>query len=88
MKEKYVKPAMIIERFEMTSSIAKNCANLDLAGRPTSNDVKNCKWEFAPGFYLFLDVTGCEVPVIEGKDQGFGYICYNNPTDSATIFSS
>jgi hypothetical protein len=79
---------MMIERFEMTSSIAKNCADLGLGGKPTSGDFMNCMWEVAPGFLLFLEERECTVHVTEGPNDFFGFICYHNPTDSATIFSS
>lgn len=89
MKEKYVKPAMVIERFELTSAIAKNCGEFGLGGLPTQSEPANCAWEIAPGFTLFFDGQWqCSFPVIDGEDAGFGIICYNNPGGNATIFSS
>ena len=88
MIEKYVKPAMVIERFELTSAIARNCADLGLGGNPTLNREGNCGWEIAPGTILFTLDAKCNWPVEDGFDLGSGMICYNTPTDSATLFTS
>lgn len=88
MKEKYVKPAMLIERFTLTSAVAKNCTDTGLGGRPTQSDFLTCKWEITPEFTLFTWEGGCTMPVEDGFNLGSGIVCYHNPVGNSIIFSS
>ena len=88
MKEKYVKPAMVIERFSLTSSIARNCADYIDKQYLNQSSIPNCTWDLGGGMTVFVQFPTC---IIEAPtwDAGNGeIICYNNPGEGAYIFSS
>lgn len=91
MKEKYIKPRIIVERFTLTQSIAANCAvnaSNSTIGTPKSADAHSCVWEVG-GFAFFLEnsTVNCLNDVGATDDVLNGY-CYNNPTPATALFSS
>lgn len=88
MKQTYVKPRIIVERFGLTQSIAAGCGvnASNTLGKPTHYTKETCGWEMADGLILFVDsVTACTYDV--EPDALVEGVCYNNP-DGAMIFSS
>lgn len=88
MKEKYVKPAMVIERFEMTNSIARNCADFIDKSYLTQRSMPDCAWDIGEGFTVFTEMPPCVILSNEWVTNSGDMICYNNPADGALIFSS
>lgn len=89
MKEKYVKPAMIIERFTLTSAIARDCADFIQKEYLTHNSMEaNCAWDLGGGFTAFVQTIACDYDV-DFIPSGTGdIICYHNPGEGAYIFGS
>lgn len=83
MKRVYEKPALYIERFMLTQSIASGCSpsNPDF-GMPTQNSKEVCGWEVY-GMEFFTDPNICDFPTeyLEG-------VCYNAPADGMTAFAT
>lgn len=80
--KKYVKPELILERFELTEQIATGCSNGLIA---TYQDETTCKVE------NFNGVSGLILFGQSNKECTFseyeGY-CYHNGGDGFTIFTS
>lgn len=88
MKEKYVKPAMVIERFTLTSAIARNCADFIQKEYLTQSSIPNCVWDLGGGFTVFVQAPICVIESNEWVTDSGDMICYNNPGEGAYIFSS
>ena len=89
MKQSYVKPRMIIERFALTQSIAAGCGAVpggNTLGQPAHYYKSTCAWDVG-GILLFLDREICKDVQVGEKDQVMGY-CYNNPDGGTAIFGS
>lgn len=88
MKEKYVKPAMVIERFSLTSAIARNCADFIQKEYLTQSGIPNCVWDIGGGFTVFVQQPICMIESDAWTTESGDTICYNNPGEGAYIFSS
>ena len=89
MKQAYVKPRIMIERFALTQSIAASCtvAGGSSLGKPTNWSKSTCAWDMG-GLLIFLDgMNVCVNVQVENENVDFEGVCYNNP-DGAMIFSS
>lgn len=87
MKQVYVKPRMIVERFALSQSIALNCgisSTGSTLGKPNSGDSSTCGWDVG-GEILFLAAPICTKPT---TDEMIGSYCYNNPNPESALFSS
>ena len=82
MKKVYEKPALYIERFMLTQSIASGCtpSNPDY-GIPNQNSKEVCGWDIY-GFEVFKDGNICDFPT-----DYFEGICYNAPYGGMTAFA-
>ncbi len=88
MKQKYVKPAMILERFTLTQSVAYTCAPGNRAwGRPSFANKNSCGW-CLPGTDMILWVSEPACNDLYGPEDKFEGICYNNPDGGMPIFGS
>ena len=101
MKQKYVKPVVILERFSLTECIASGCANLSSStlGSPNNSSKEYCEWVTgSDGVELFLSAgTVCDnvkdlitIGFITGPVDEYTPVygvCYNNP-EGATVFGS
>ena len=87
MKERYVKPAIYIESFALSQSIAKYCegAQHSTLGRYTHDDENTCTWDTGAGT-LFYDSAYCNFDM-HIYDDG-EYYCYNNPGGITSLFAS
>ena len=92
MKQKYMKPAIVMERFELSQSIADNCGATPgggTLGRPAHWSKNSCGWFIDAETILWFD-TGefgsCNEHLKEGED--FDGLCYNNPAGGQAIFNS
>lgn len=81
MKEKYVKPVLVIEKFMMAQTIAKDCSD-QFKNQVTLNEIDKCGWDVGGGDTIFADKV-CTIP---GSSDGV--VCYNNPTPDSQIFNS
>lgn len=81
MKAKYEKPVIIIEKFVLAQTIAKDCSD-DFKNQVTLNDIGSCGWDIGGGTTIFNEGV-CTIP--GDKD---GIVCYNNPTSESQIFNS
>lgn len=92
MKEKYVKPKIILERFTLSQNIAATCQGVpggaaSMGNGPTAGNIYTCKWYFG-GTYLFISGENCEYgPDAEGELDADIY-CYNNPDGGIQMFGS
>ena len=88
MKQVYVKPRIIVERFALTQSIASGCGVVggSTLGNPTHQNKYDCAWNLGGQLIFMEGMSQCsDIPVKEdGEITG---ICYNNP-DGAMIFAS
>lgn len=89
MKEKYVKPAIFIERFSLTQNIASGCAGSTL-GQPHNNatDISNCAWDM--GGIILFNTDACDVPGGIKLQVGdtFEAVCFNAPNSSLAPFAT
>ena len=87
MKAKYVKPMLIMERFEMTQAIATNC-NADpnsTLGDPNTWTKDVCGW--VVGTDILWEVEP-KCNWVMGPEETYEGLCYNNPDGGTTIFGS
>ena len=93
MKEKYVKPALYVESFTLSQSIAMLCGKegeisryrWNMHGLPLSESDSTCAWDAGGGWLLFHEGSTCNWNMDEFTWEG---ICYNSPNDSTPLFSS
>lgn len=86
MKMKYVKPAIVVERFTLAQSIATSCGadpNSTL-GDPNLWSKASCGWNMG-NIEIFLNEVICDWVIEDGEIEG---ICHNNPNGGQTIFAS
>ena len=83
MKRVYEKPALYIEKFMLTQTIASGCSpsNPDF-GMPTQASKETCGWDIY-GFKIFTNSNICENPVEE-----FLGVCYNAPNGGFSAFTA
>lgn len=95
MKERYVKPAIYMESFALTQTIARNCGDThdpaSTVGESTHYSPNACTWDIF-GYTLFYDhcmenMTPKDGKTIDEMLEGAGF-CYNNPNGLQTVFSS
>lgn len=83
VKRVYEKPALYIERFMLTQSIASGCSpsNPDF-GMPTQASQETCGWDIY-GIVLFMDGNICDLltDYLEG-------VCYNAPDGGIIAFAT
>jgi len=91
MKERYVKPIVMVERFSLAQSIAVSCgAPVGNDFGPNSTSATTCTWT-ADSVDLFIAgiTNGCWLgPESEDEDYVVDGYCYNNPDDMFAMFSS
>lgn len=82
MKKAYVKPEIYFESFELSANIATGCVNItkSLAEWVCGVDVPGV------GIAFTSKISGCVYN--EGVEDGFGGVCYHNPSDSTNLFTS
>ena len=88
MKQNYVKPSIVIERFDLTQSIASGCgaSATNTLGKPVQWAKHVCAWDVG-GILFFLDgMNVCANVQVKENEEVYG-VCYNNP-EGAMIFSS
>lgn len=89
MKKTYVKPALAVESFVLSQSIALSCGvpgDGTSLGKPNHSDRVVCGWD-VDGIIAWLDGNNvCTYPV--GPNTEFDGVCYNNPSSGTTIFAS
>lgn len=89
MKKTYVKPALAVESFVLSQSIALGCkipgegANM---GKPGFGSWDNCGWDVGGASYWLETSSICQIPMKPGED--LDGICYHNPTGDFTVFAS
>ena len=82
MKRAYGKPALCIERFTLTQTIAHNCGeNLDFS-MAKHGTKETCGWDVG-GNEIFTDLRICDCPVPELEK-----VCYNAPAGGYNVFNS
>lgn len=88
MKEKYVKPAIFIERFSLTQNIATDCGAIEngTLGVPRQNSADTCIWDLGEGLNLFTTAVGCAIQL--GPNDTFDGVCFNAPNSNNAIFGS
>lgn len=89
MKQKYCKPALIMERFTLTQSIASGCAGVEGGSAfsgygPTQWNATTCTWEW--GGETYFGAYPCTKIITEGAVVDI--YCYNNPDGSFLLFGS
>lgn len=89
MKKAYVKPALALESFVLSQSIASTCnvpGGGTSLGKPGHSSRETCGWDVG-GLILWVnDSTGCNLPT--EIDENVSGICYNAPAGGFTIFGS
>lgn len=89
MKKTYVKPALMLESFVLSQSIAAKCGvpggGSDM-GKPGFGDKTSCGWIMGDVTIWLDTMEVCNFHV--GPDEPVGSVCYNTPTGDFTIFGS
>lgn len=86
MKQNYVKPTIMIERFSLCQNIAADCTAGTEWGSAVHTDKNSCGWETPGGEVFWIDKPACNE--LLGPDDGFEGVCYNNSEGGLTIFGS
>lgn len=87
MKQNYVKPTIMIERFSLCQNIASDCTAGTEWGSAAHADKYSCGWYNPSGEILWLiDSNVCNDHY--GPNDDVGGLCYNNPNGGLTIFGS
>ena len=81
MKKVYSKPEIMFESFTMSTSIAAGC---DKIVEGHSANTCGIPWEGSENIFL-IGISGCKV---QYEADGWGGICYHNPTDDTNLFNS
>lgn len=86
MKKKYFKPAIAMESFVLTQTIASCGAKHNSSlGSPTQASKDTCGWQVGAEV-VFVSQPICTEEL--GPEEGFDGICYNNPEGGQSIFNS
>lgn len=81
MKKTYVKPQIAYESFQLSTSIATDCALLSTRAAQYICPVEDKE----SGFYIFAEANQlCDTVPVGGDDS----VCYDVPTESWKVFSS
>lgn len=88
MKKTYTKPALRLEYFTLTQSIARSCGwrDEDYIGFPTHGDNTTCGWDDGFGEIYWVEAPPCGGAY--SPDLDFAEVCYNNPNGQPQIFAS
>ena len=89
MKQKYVKPAMVMERFELAQSVAAGgcgAASSSTMGDPNQWNKETCGWDLGNMIVWTELNSGCLYKLDE--DFPMEGVCYNNPDGGQSIFNS
>lgn len=83
MKKTYTKPALYIEQFTFSQSIAAGCGILQTypGTEVNSGTIQTCGIDFYGTLYFQSGVTNCTA----GE---FDEICYNSPSEEYALFAS
>lgn len=89
MKKTYTKPALRLEYFTLTQSIARSCGwnDEDFFGSPTHGDNTTCGWKDVFGQVYWVTPAACE-GASNSPDLVIDEVCYNNPNGQPLIFAS
>ncbi|MCD8020791.1 MAG: hypothetical protein LUF92_14805 [Clostridiales bacterium] len=93
MNEKYEKPSIHFESFELSTAICGSCgagANSggSSLGYPYFDDPSTCAFGYEDyGVLLFLTGNSNCLQPVGSEDDGTSY-CYNQPSGNITVFSS
>ena len=85
MKRTYRKPGIYIENMTLSQSVASGCHMPDDQYMP--NHAQGvCGWEISPGAIIWAADMSCTIE----KDINIPVegVCYNNPTENISLFSS
>lgn len=89
MKLKYSKPAFVVERFDLSQSIADNCSarpSSSVGSAVNSRNKNDCGWNVG-GYTIWTAAnSGCNVKA--NPNEVIQGVCYNNPSGGNTIFAS
>lgn len=83
MKKTYHKPRVMIERFSIVHTGARDCADILPKEYINLSDLPQCKWELGQGIFLFLLQYECTM-----DGEGYMGVCYNNPSEDMLVFHS
>lgn len=89
MKKKYMKPAVYMETFNLSQSIAAGCgapAGGGSLGKPAHWSKETCGWDMGNFILWVADTVNCNEGI--GTDENVNGVCYNNPNGGSSIFSS
>ena len=89
MKKTYVKPALAVESFVLSQSIAMGCGAPGGGpgeGKPGFASRDTCGWTVGDWTLWIDSVRNCEIPTGE-NDPVYG-LCYNTPEGGYVIFAS
>lgn len=89
MKQTYMKPRMVVERFTLAQSIAKDCYDSIDKGQVNQSELP-CVWDIG-GLTILMESNHCGV-ALDGFDNYVAddgtLVCYNNPGEGQYIFRS
>lgn len=82
MKKTYSKPEIMFESFTMSTSIAAGCDD-----KVTTYAADQCgiPWEGSVENIFLVGISGCKK---QYEADGWGGICYHNPSDTTNLFNS
>lgn len=86
MKQKYIKPIISIEKFNLSQTVALGCGGYVDYERVNFNSREKCGYDIGGGTIFFVEEPACTDMSIGEGDTGIA--CYNNPDGGWTIFRS
>ena len=87
MKRTYTKPELFCEEYELSVSIAANCVNILNKDFAHYNDPNTCAYQVGRMTY-FANSDVCRTVIDEGGTINGDLICYQNPAEDQTVFTS
>lgn len=90
MKKTYVKPALAVESFVLSQSIAAGCGAAGSGwelGRPNQSSINACGWK-VDGIIVWLDSTSVCTDIQLNPGTEYEGVCYHTPESGLNIFGS
>ena len=79
MKKRYIKPMIGFEDFTLSANIATGCGT-----KVNSPSQDQCGIDQGDAVIFLTSMSGCKEPY----EDGYGSLCYHNPSDATRMFNS
>ena len=90
MKKTYVKPALAVESFVLSQSIAAGCGAAGSGwelGKPNQSSIQSCGWN-VDEIIIWLEGRNVCTDMQLPPETGYEGVCYHTPESGLNIFGS